>query len=383
MYYFGIEKGLTHKLQNGGLNGEILTIKLIINIDGLPLFKSSRTDLWPILGRSDDTVDSRPFMIACFCGEGKPTNLEKYLELFNEEIISLRKNGFQYNGKIYYVEIECFAADAPARAMLKMIKGHTSMYGCERCTIKKVKKQIFFPAKINKSVTLRTKYDFLDENTNDNNHLKGKSPLLALNIDPVKQFILDPMHMIYLGIMKRIFVKYWVEGGRHCKLSRQNLATIDYNVRKICPFVTSDFCRKPRALVNLKNFKATEFRFIVLYSGVIIFYNVLHDVKYRHFLLLHVAITILSSASMIEAYLHVAEEAIRKFVLKAPRIYGEDFVVYNVHSLLHLCADVQTYGPIERYGCFPFENYLQSLKKRIRSKRLSLQQVCFATMNFH
>ncbi|KYN29083.1 hypothetical protein ALC57_01489 [Trachymyrmex cornetzi] len=353
MYYFGIEKDLTHKLQNGGLNGEILTIKLIINIDGLPLFKSSRTDMWPILGRSDDTVDSRPFMIACFCGEGKPINLEKYLELFNEEIISLRKNGFQYNGKIYYVEIECFAADAPARAMLKMIKGHTSMYGCER-----------------------TKYDFLDENTNDNNHLKGKSPLLALNIDPVKQFILDPMHMIYLGIMKRIFVKYWVEGGRHCKLSRQNLATIDYNVRKICPFVTSDFCRKPRALVNLKNFKATEFRFIVLYSGVIIFYNVLHDVKYRHFLLLHVAITILSSASMIEAYLHVAEEAIRKFVLKAPRIYGEDFVVYNVHSLLHLCADVQTYGPIERYGCFPFENYLQSLKKRIRSKRLSLQQVC-------
>ncbi|KYN30268.1 hypothetical protein ALC57_00273 [Trachymyrmex cornetzi] len=53
MYYFGIEKGLTHKLQNGGLNGEILTIKLIINIDGLPLFKSSRTDLWLILGRSD------------------------------------------------------------------------------------------------------------------------------------------------------------------------------------------------------------------------------------------------------------------------------------------------------------------------------------------
>jgi len=41
-----------HKLQYtyiiiGGLNGEILTINLIINIDGLPLFKS-RTDLWSI-----------------------------------------------------------------------------------------------------------------------------------------------------------------------------------------------------------------------------------------------------------------------------------------------------------------------------------------------
>lgn len=115
MYYHGIQKCLMRKLQNGGLNSEISTINLIINIDGLPVFKSSRTDLWPILGRSDDIVDSRPFMIACFCGEGKPINLEKYLKLFIEEMIFLRENGFQYNRKTLSVEIECFAADAKAR----------------------------------------------------------------------------------------------------------------------------------------------------------------------------------------------------------------------------------------------------------------------------
>lgn len=112
-------------------------------------------------------------------------------------MIFLRKNGFHYNGKTCYVEIECFTADAPARAMLKMIKGHTSMYGCERCTIKRVKNQIFYPTKINKSVILRTQDDYVSDNTN-NNHVKGKSPLLALNIDLVKQFVLDPMHIIYL-----------------------------------------------------------------------------------------------------------------------------------------------------------------------------------------
>jgi len=108
MYYYGIQKCLTRKLQNGGLRGEISIINLIINIDSLPIFKSSRTNLWPMLARSDDIVDSCPFMIACFCGEGKPINLEKYLELFIKEIISLRET-FQYNGKIFYVEIECFA----------------------------------------------------------------------------------------------------------------------------------------------------------------------------------------------------------------------------------------------------------------------------------
>lgn len=77
--------------------------------------------------------------------------------------------------------------------------------------------------------------------------------------------------------------------------------------------------------------------------------------------------------------MHIAEEAIRQFVRKAAEIYAEDFVVYNIHSLLHLCTDVQTYGPLERYSCFPFENYLQSLKRRIRSKRLLLEQVCNRT----
>lgn len=125
----------------------------------------------------------------------------------------------------------------------------------------------------------------------------------------------------------------------------------------IRPFVTSDFCRKPRTLVNLKNFKATEFRFIVLYSGVIIFYNILDNIKYRHFLLFHVAI-ILSNAPFIKDYIHIAEKALTKFVLKATEIYGDDFIVYNVQSILHLCTDVQRYGPLERYSCFPFENYL-------------------------
>lgn len=100
MYYYGIQKCLTPKLQSSGFNGEIsTTINLIINIDGLPVFKSSRTDLWPILDRSDNLVDLRPFMIACFCGEGKPINLEKYLQLFIEEMIFLRQNGFQYKKK--------------------------------------------------------------------------------------------------------------------------------------------------------------------------------------------------------------------------------------------------------------------------------------------
>jgi len=186
-------------------------------------------------------------------------------------------------------------------------------------------------------------------------------------VDLVKQFVLDPMHIIYLGITKRLLVKYWVEGGRHCKLSRQNLAAIDYNIQIIRPFVTSDFCRKPQALVNLKKFKANEFRFIIiLYSGIIVFYNIIvYKVKYRNFLLFHLAITILSSASLIKTYIHVAEEVIKKFVFKAAEIYGEDFVMYNVHSLLHLCTDVKIWS-IRKIQLFSFRK-LSSISKKTNS----------------
>lgn len=43
--------------------------ELSCNIDGLPLFKSSQTQFWPIQGSFNG---SNPFIIALYCGEEKP-----------------------------------------------------------------------------------------------------------------------------------------------------------------------------------------------------------------------------------------------------------------------------------------------------------------------
>ncbi|CAN7951661.1 unnamed protein product, partial [Ixodes pacificus] len=48
--------------------------------------------------------------------------------------------------------------------------------------------------------------------------------------------------------------------------------------------------------------------------------------------------------------------------------------VYNVHSLVHLAQDVRTFGPLDSFSAFPFENYLGQLKRLIRSGNLPLQQ---------
>lgn len=49
-------------------------LKLQLKIDGLPLFKSSSVQFWPIL-RLLKGVVRNPVVIALFCGNSKPTCL--------------------------------------------------------------------------------------------------------------------------------------------------------------------------------------------------------------------------------------------------------------------------------------------------------------------
>lgn len=102
--YVGIEESVKAKMKLG-LENEINTINIIINIDGLTLFKSSATELWPILGRSLDLKDSSPLVIGLFSGIAKPSPMEKYLRSFINEYNNLEKNGFIVNHQKLFVKI--------------------------------------------------------------------------------------------------------------------------------------------------------------------------------------------------------------------------------------------------------------------------------------
>lgn len=68
-------------------------IEIDIGIDGLPLYKSSRTSVWPILGAFVDQPYVSPFLIGIFCGVGHPSSLDDYLEEFLNEAKGLEENG--------------------------------------------------------------------------------------------------------------------------------------------------------------------------------------------------------------------------------------------------------------------------------------------------
>lgn len=130
--YNGLEGGISRILcQNDAFRRQHSTVSLDVNIDGLPIFKSSKIQFWPILVKFNNF---NPFIVALYCGESKPEPLDEYLHDFLDEFKNLQQNGLVIHDKKYAVNIRTFVCDAPARAYLILrpgvhIRGH-HIFGC-------------------------------------------------------------------------------------------------------------------------------------------------------------------------------------------------------------------------------------------------------------
>jgi len=98
--------------------------------------------------------------------------------------------------------------------------------------------------------------------------------------------------------------------------------------------------------------------------------------KYAHFMLFHTAMYIfISSVAYDPEWIDFGEQLLRKFVNEAPELYYSDILVYNMHSLTHLRKDVRNFGPLDNFSAFQFENFMQVIKRRLRTKHSHLKQI--------
>lgn len=363
--YFGLLSTIKEKVKEGSVKNTPV-LNLSFNIDGLPLHKSSNKQFWPILCKID--LDENPFPVAIFCGSQKPANVNEFLADLIDEITSLTSNQTDIGFKI---KIKAFICDAPARSFVKCVKSHNGYFGCERCCQKGewCSRMTFQDCNSPK----RKDSDFFS-NDNENEHIKGRSPLLNLNLGLVTQFPLDYMHLVCLGVMRKLLIS-WTRGPLGVRLCSRDIDNLSANLTSFIKNIPSEFPRKPRSLRELDRWKATEFRSFLLYLGPIVLKNLLTADCYTHFLSLHIAIRILSNEVSLR-HLSFARELLLYFVKKGQCLYGSEFLVYNVHNLIHLCDDVETFGPLDSFSSFPFENYLGQLKRLLRTPNKPLEQIC-------
>ncbi|KAJ8965730.1 hypothetical protein NQ314_003936 [Rhamnusium bicolor] len=150
------------------------SIQVYINIDGLPISKSSNSQFYPILC---SLVENRNFvdMIGIYHGLEKPTFANEFLKDFVDEVILLTNNGITINGRTYSFKIKAFICDTPAKAFIMYAKGHTGYFSCSKCQIEGtfVDNRVCFPNI--KNLVLRTDIDF--RNKVQEEHYLGTSIL--------------------------------------------------------------------------------------------------------------------------------------------------------------------------------------------------------------
>jgi len=366
-YQYDLFTEITGVLDKYEIPFELREICLQLNIDGVPLYGSSKACFWPVLCSIDNLRPRTVFPLLILFGNSKPSDLH-FLDGTLEQLNDFIERGLEYRGRYFELKVSSVLADLPARAMIRATKGHAGYSSCSKCHSRGeyIGSKVVF---LNTTFKLREDSSFRAQA--DSNHHVGISPFVRLPIDMVKSFPLDYMHLVCLGVMRRL-LSHWLKWPGSQKLCESRLKMLDTCLAEMSAETPSCFQRKVVGLKNWADFKATQLRQILLYTGNPALDVLTEDARF-HFRCLSVAIRILLDKDL-SVHLAKAEELLVYFVEEGVRLYGAGFAVTNTHGLLHLVEDYNEYGPLDGISCFPYENFLGVLKRRIRSGHQPLKQ---------
>lgn len=206
-------------------------------------------------------------------------------------------------------------------------------------------------------------------------HHKGSTTLEKIEIGLVSNVPLNYMQLVCLGIMKTLIL-FWTGKKRinQLKLNDHDINSISKTMKIFRKYISEEFCRLSRAIEDVEHWKTTEFRQFLLYTGPVALQGKLSNIQYKHFLCLHIAIRILCSSECIRLNAY-AKSLIRYFIEKYKKIYGKEYITYNVHNLLHLCDDVLLFEKLDNFSVFKFESYMSQIKRKMKNSRYPSQQI--------
>ena len=356
-FHFGLKNGILRSFFHLSLRTVPDKIEIFVNIDGIPLAKSSNAQFWPILAMIRGLNGSKPFVVGIYYGSKKPTFANDYLRPFVDQALELESDGVMFRECKVSPSIAAFICDFPARAFITCVKSHCAYYGCPRCETK----GSHFNPNVNNAKSGRVTYpqrnalprtdeSFRDQTQEEHHHCV--SILEDLHIDMVFTIPLDPMHLTDLGVTRKCFVT-WMKGKyRNVKLSRVKKAILSKRIEEIRPFIPDDFPRKLGPLDLMDKWKSTCFRLIKLRLGPVLLRGILPDNLYDHFLCFHVAMVLLSNEEQCAKpeIINYCSGLLKKFVSDSILLYGQQFVSANVHNLIHLPDDVRNFGSLDSFS---------------------------------
>lgn len=133
--HFGLAEAIGELCKNIEV---IERIELLVNIDGLPISKSSGSQVYPILCALHGYPEIA--VVGIYHNYAKPDCANELLKDFVKDIIEMSEHGFFWDGAIIPFEIKGLICDAPAKSFIMFTKGHTGYYSCTKFNSRKYSK---------------------------------------------------------------------------------------------------------------------------------------------------------------------------------------------------------------------------------------------------
>lgn len=368
--HLGVRQALMQSMAEAeNILSEYLLLQFFI--DGLLIFRSTKSDAWIIMLNVRNVSKYRlvPKVVGIHYDKKKPSDFNDFLWPFVSELLELLDTGFVYNSQVLKLNILNFVLDAPAKTSCKCVKHINGYSACDYCLADGdwIDHRMTF---LDLDAPLRNDFDYRARIYDD--YHKTESVLELLPIDMVLSFPPDYLHCVLLGVV------HWILGYIHNTpqtLSANDHVKISKRIERFAKTQPVEFQRTLRTFVgNLGLMKGTEFRQYLLFIFPLLLKGIVSEAIIENFIKLQIA-SIIFGHQRFEQYYNEADELMRMFIQEFAEIYHPRHVVYVEHSLCHIKPFVEKYGPWDNFSTFEYESYNSRVKEMLHGNVMPLTQI--------
>lgn len=370
--------------ESGGFLANEDNLSLLFNTDGIPLYKSSKVNIWPVFLAINELPPEEQFakknmiLWGLWQGKGKP-RFSTFFEAFTDDLIRLKFKGFSIMKTFHpKLMLSLGTTDLQGKAYLMYMSHHNGVNGCITCTeegytTKQGKGHVrCYPFK-DPPASLRTSESVVEDSLTAvecGNRVRGfhdVTPLAKLPwFDLVLGIVPDYMHGVLLGVTKQL-LNLWLASSKFKKpwFIGHKTKAIDKRLKDMKP---PDFIpRLPRQLETSRAyFKASELQAWLVYHSVPCLIDILPQRYLQHFACLVEGVYILLGDNITPDLLALARDTLSNFYKNHQALYGGSNCSLNVHNVgAHLMTYVEAWGPLWAWSCFPFEDLNGALLESI------------------
>lgn len=379
-----------------------IPITFTFNTDGVSVFKSKKSSLWPIYLYINELPPEVRFKhdnilavaLSYECNNNNP-NMSEITKPFIIEMQHLQSEdgcislNYQNETKKIFPFLLSSCLDLKAQPLITTLTQYNGYYACSTCKQKGTSiklsdddskiKQVRYTYSENQP--MRSNIEVMKQMFEANEKeiaiegIHGINPLvLVKHFKPVEGITVDYMHGCCLGLSRQLLNIYLsAKNKKEAYYLGSRIKEIDERLLNIKP--PAYIKRKPRSIECRKHWKATEWKHWILFYAVPCLENILPELYLNHLKLFVSALHCLSGKAIDKRELPTIEKNLKQFVKLFEESFGESEMTMNVHKILHLVQMVKDSGPLWAFGAFGFESKNGQVVKFVKGSKDVLLQI--------